>query len=72
MQAAVCTYNSAAAAFAMCIPQVEGSVPKELSGTYFRNGPGMQVWDCLGRPLSPTAIFLLAISAQHALIPGVS
>jgi len=48
MQAAVCTYNSAAAAFAMCIPQVEGSVPKELSGTYFRNGPGMQVWDCLG------------------------
>lgn len=27
----------------MVFLQIEGSIPEELSGTYFRNGPGMQV-----------------------------
>lgn len=24
--------------------QVEGTIPKDLVGTYYRNGPGMQVY----------------------------
>lgn len=36
-------FSKAAVTFATCMPQVEGSIPNELSGTYFRNGPGMQV-----------------------------
>lgn len=33
--------------------QVEGEIPKQLLGTYFRNGPGLQVPHCAMYKLAP-------------------